>query len=132
MNRWGTYKRWSVNNFTAYTKAISRKFSNLNDFPLKVSLFPRYPTCLKAQDLPTVFRGMYLMSESWRSNDFGGVDGLMVQNMAKIMNFSADVIVPVGIDFGYRASNGTFFGKRRGLFVIHKLLPQMVTIHFLP
>lgn len=111
MNRWGMYKRWSVNNFTAHTKAFLGKFSNLHDFPLKVSLFPRYPTCIKANELPEVFRRMYLMTESWRSMDFGGVDGLMVQNMAKIMNFSADVIVPVGIDFGYRSPNGTFFGK---------------------
>lgn len=76
-----------------------------------MSLFPRYPTCMEAGELPAVARRMYLMKESWRSANFGGVDGLMVQNMAKTLNFSAKIIIPRGIDFGFRATNGTFFGE---------------------
>lgn len=101
----------NITNFTGYYDELFRKFRNLNGFQLKLSLFPRYPTCIELNDLPEVFRGMYLMKESWRSMGFGGVDGLVVQNMAKTMNFSADIVVPNGIDFGFRAPNGTFVGE---------------------
>lgn len=51
------------------------------------------------------------MKDAWRSDGFGGVDGIMVQNAAKTLNFSANVIKPIGIDFGFKAPNGTFFGE---------------------
>lgn len=110
-HQWGTYRRLAIANVTGKTRGFWWKFQNLQGFPLKLSLFPRYPTCMEAHELPEVARAMYLMKESWRSANFGGVDGLMVQSMAKTLNFSADIVVPTGIDFGFRADNGTFFGR---------------------
>lgn len=87
------------------------KFKNLNKYPLRVSLFRRYPTSLKANELPAVFHGSYLMKDSWRANGYGGVDGIMLSNVAKTLNFEAIVVEPRGIDFGYKSTNGTFLGE---------------------
>lgn len=91
--------------------AIFGKFKNLNNYPLRVSLFRRYPTSLKANELPAVFHGSYLMKDSWRANGYGGVDGIMLSNVAKTLNFEPIVVEPNGIDFGFKSTNGTFFGK---------------------
>lgn len=87
------------------------KFKNFNEFPLRVSLFRRYPTSLQLNELPEVFRGSYLMNDNWRSKGYGGVDGIMLTNIAKTLNFTPVIVEPIGIDFGFRATNGTYLGN---------------------
>lgn len=99
-----------MNDFPLYEDEFLKQFDNLNDFPLKISLFRRYPTCLMTDELPPIFRTSYFMKETWRSSGYGGVDGITLANMAKALNFSAEIVTPDGIDFGYRMQNGTFAG----------------------
>lgn len=51
------------------------------------------------------------MKEAWRSDGYGGIDGIMLANAAKSMNFTTINVPQVGIDFGYKVSNGTFVGE---------------------
>lgn len=87
-------------------------------FPLRVTIFRRDPTSLKSDEFPLPFRGSYLMKDTWRSDDYSGVDGIMLANAAKTMNFTTLNIPQIGIDFGYKADNGTFVGEKYTDFTI--------------
>lgn len=101
-----------MNAINFYDQSFFRKFENLQGFPLKVSMFPRYPTALTTKQIPSVFLNSYFMNIINDSRGYGGVDGITLGNMARAMNFSTVVIKPIGIDFGYKLSNGTFTGKK--------------------
>lgn len=87
------------------------KYENFQEFPLKVIIFRRYPTALYANDLPATFQRSYLMRDVWRSNKFSGVDGLMLANAAKTLNFTAITVPSSNIDFGYKNWDGSFVGN---------------------
>lgn len=90
--------------------SLFRKFENLNEYRLKVSMFPRYPTALVPEEIPDVFLSSYFMKILDESGGYGGIDGLLLGNMARALNFSAVVIAPNGSDFGYRLNTGIFIG----------------------
>lgn len=120
ITQWGVYKTYELKDFDYNNNEMFTKLRNLNEFPLRVSLFRRYPTSLQGHELPKVFRSSYLMRDSWRSDGYGGMDGIMLANVAKTLNFTAIVVTPIGIDFGYKASNGTFLGKISIFFNFYK------------
>lgn len=130
-SHWGTHESFYLNT-TDFTKPskLFRKFDNLQEFPLRVTIFRRYPTSLRAYELPAAFRESYLMNEIWRSDGYSGVDGIMLQNAAKAMNFTTVNIPQIGIDFGYKASNGTFVGEKWTIFhrIIFQILSQIEVI----
>lgn len=106
---WGEYQSFNLNN-KKYGKLFT-KLNNLQGFPLRVTIFRRYPTALKARELPEPFVKSYLMEDIWRSDGYGGVDGIMLSNAAKTLNFTAINVPELGSDFGYKADNGTFVGS---------------------
>lgn len=108
--KWGMHRFLPLSNFDTFKNSLYDKFENLNLFPVKISLFRRYPTCLKSDELPSVFRTSYFMNEIWRTENYGGVDGITLANIAKSLNFTAEIVTPDGIDFGYKLTNGTFVG----------------------
>lgn len=89
------------------------KYRNLNEFPLKVTIFQRYPTALKEADLPATLQKSYLTKEVWRSDGYSGVDGIMLANAAKALNFTTVNVPQIGIDFGYKDYDGQFVGNER-------------------
>lgn len=111
ITQWGKYVSINLTEFDFKSVDLFRKFKNLNGYPLRISLFSRFPTCIKFHSLPKTHQNSYLMKDAWRASGFGGVDGLLLQNAAKTLNFSTNLFHKIGVDFGYKASNGTSFGK---------------------
>lgn len=107
---WGEFKWMNLTDMNFQDNYLFRKFENLNGFRLRVSMFPRYPTALLPEELPDVFLSSYFMNVLNESGGYGGIDGLLLGNMAKALNFSAVVIAPNGSDFGYRLNTGIFIG----------------------
>lgn len=69
--------------------------SNMNGYPIKVVMFP---TRLKAIPQP--------------DGTYKGSDGIILQTLAKHMNFTPIIRVPRdGHKYGYKEPNGTFTGK---------------------
>lgn len=107
---WGVFEWLNLMEINFQDNYLFRKFDNLNEYPLKISMFPRYPTALMPEEMPDVFLTSYFMNILNDSGGYGGIDGLILGNMARSLNFSAVVIAPNGSDFGYRLSNAVFIG----------------------
>lgn len=108
---WGKTVRINLSDVDFTRTDLFKKFKNMNGYPFRVTMFRRYPTALKVDELPESFSGSYLMNDIWRSDGYTGVDGLMLSCAAKTLNFTAINIPQLGIDFGWKANNGTFVGK---------------------
>lgn len=108
---WGRTEQMNLNDFDYNRTDLFNKFKNLNGFPLRINIFPRYPTAIKVDEFPIPFVNSYLMNDVWRADGYGGVDGFMLANVAKMLNFTTVGIQQIGIDFGYKSDNGTFLGK---------------------
>lgn len=109
-HRWGIFQWLNLIDIDYQDKYLLRKFDNLNKYPLKISMFPRYPTALEPEEMPDIFLTSYFMKVLNESRGYGGIDGLLLGNMAIKLNFSAVIVAPNGSDFGYRLSNGIFIG----------------------
>lgn len=109
--KWGAYKAINLKDIDFNADELFTKFENLHRFPLRVSLFRRYPTSIKLEELPEVFRDSYLMKDIGLSRGYSGVDGIMLSNIAKALNFTPVVVLPKEVDFGFKAANGTFVGN---------------------
>lgn len=107
---WGEHRFYSLEEFIS-SNDIFQKYRNLNEFPLKITLFRRYPTALNETELPKSFRSSYLAKEVWRSGGYSGVDGLMLANVAKSLNFTAVNVPQKSVDFGYKDWDGNFVGN---------------------
>lgn len=109
--KWGSVKWIHLNDVNFHDLSMFRKLNNLQGFSLPVSFFPRYPTAIKAKELPKPFLNTYFMNILKESGDYSGLDGIVLGNMARILNFIPLINTPNGSDFGYKLSNGTFIGK---------------------
>lgn len=109
---WGEHKVFTLDEFYENSDMF-QKYTNFNEYPLRVTIFPRYPTALKNTDLPKVFRESYISKETWRADNYSGVDGIMLANAAKFLNFTTKNIPQIGIDFGYKDYSGQFVGNMR-------------------
>lgn len=112
---WGRTELITLHDLDFNRTDIFHKFKNLNGFPLRINIFPRYPTAVEVHQLPKPFVNSYLMHDVWRSDGYGGVDGLMLANAAKMLNFTTVNVPQIGIDFGYKSYNGVFLGKPFGI-----------------
>lgn len=112
MTNYGKTIWLTVNEIIENSDSILRKFNNLNGYPLKVSIFRRYPTCIISDDLPKSFLNSYISNEMTNANGYSGFDGLVLGNLAKYLNFTAITKIPEkNLEFGYKLENGTFVGK---------------------
>lgn len=108
---WGEHKLYTPQEFFA-TNEIYTRYENMNNYPLKVSLFRRYPTAIPESELPKVLRDSYISKDVWRTDGYSGIDGIMLANAARHLNFTVDIVSPMGSDFGFRhPHNGSFVGK---------------------
>lgn len=74
-------------------------------------MFERYPTALRKENIPKTFLNSYFMNSIEESNGYGGLDGIVMGNLAKAMNFTAITVTPEHNDFGYKLNNGSFVGN---------------------
>lgn len=104
-----------------FDNKLLRKLASLNQFPLRVSLFPRYPTVLLPSEVPAVFAKSYFSRVSNKTNNYTGLDAIVLGNMAEAINFKPDIRKPIGNDYGYKLSNGTFIGLKEFLRIISRI-----------
>lgn len=74
-------------------------------------MFHRYPTSVDQhkQKLPESITKSYFSNGMKYSQNFGGVDGLILGNMASILNFTV-IIKDEKNHYGGQMANGTFIG----------------------
>lgn len=108
---WGLTEQIHLNNFDYNRTDLFEKFKNLNGFPLRISIFDRYPTAVKVHEFPKPFADSYFMRDIWRSDGYSGVDGLMLAHASKKLNFTTVNVPQIGVDFGFKSFDGTFQGK---------------------
>lgn len=99
-----------MNDIDFHDLGLFQKLENLHGYPMKVSMFERYPTALKMENIPKIFLSSYFMNTLVESNGYGGLDGIVLGNLAKAMNFTAIISTPMHSDFGYKLNNGSFVG----------------------
>lgn len=109
--KWGEPLWLTIDEFKIRGLEIFRKLENLNGYPLRVSIFERYPTALQYENIPKIFLRSYFMNTVEESKGFGGLDGIVLGNMAKGLNFTVIPVFPRIHDFGYKLKNGTFVGE---------------------
>lgn len=100
----------SIGEFSFETISF-KQFNNFNGYPLKVSMFHRYPTAVDQtkQKLPRSILASYFSDAFQYSHNFGGIDGLVLGNVAWILNFTI-IIKDSNNHYGDRTSNGSFVG----------------------
>lgn len=90
-------------------KALIHSYKEFNGYPLEVKLFQRTPTSMK--DLPESFLSTFLHKDIIRTEDWGGIDGFILGNLARILNFTLRISAASdGQEYGSKMSNGTFSG----------------------
>uniref|UniRef100_A0A182PP96 Ionotropic glutamate receptor C-terminal domain-containing protein n=1 Tax=Anopheles epiroticus TaxID=199890 RepID=A0A182PP96_9DIPT len=89
------------------------KLNIFNGIPIRCTVFPRNPTLLPWGNLPEPFRRIrYVQQSVQASNGSGGLDGMMLGNLAVALNFTAETTdASDGQEYGYRLRNGTFVGS---------------------
>lgn len=86
-----------------------KKLKNFNGVPLKVSMFERFPSSVEWKQLPYFIRHRY--SSKRIKLKLGGFDGLVLSNIAKILNFTPQIIDNNDC-YGYLLKDGSFSGKQ--------------------
>lgn len=79
---------------------------NLQGYPFISTTFMRYPTMIMSDELPETFLKSYFASAIKYANGYGGVDGLVLGNLAKALNFQTYFIKAK--TYGTRLNNDTF------------------------
>lgn len=108
---WGKSQWHHINNIDFRDSSLFRKFDNLHGYPLKVSMFERYPTAIRSRQTPKIFLDSYFMNTIDDSKGFGGLDGIVLGNLARVFNFTTIIIPPNRGDYGYKLRNGSFVGS---------------------
>lgn len=99
----------------------------LNNYPLIVSTFRRYPTSIYIDELPSLFVNSYVVSAlRTHGGGYGGYDALLMANLAAVTNFRP--IMYVSNNFGFAYPNGTFDGALGD--VLHEVVDISFTSRF--
>uniref|UniRef100_A0A182NSF8 Ionotropic glutamate receptor C-terminal domain-containing protein n=1 Tax=Anopheles dirus TaxID=7168 RepID=A0A182NSF8_9DIPT len=97
----------------ALNSTAGNKLNIFNGVAIRCTVFPRNPTLLPWNSLPESFRSVRYVQQSVRaSNGSGGLDGMLLGNMAVAMNFTAETMdASDGQEYGYRLKNDTYVGS---------------------
>lgn len=76
----------------------------MNKFPLTFTIFERYPTMFR--NIPPIFAKTHY-NRGMKATGFGGIDALLLGNLADAINFTVRVI-ETSDDYGFKLKNGTF------------------------
>ncbi|XP_060523185.1 uncharacterized protein LOC132700083 [Cylas formicarius] len=89
--RYGQTRLYSITDVASCPQILRNDVSNLNGYPLKVSLFQRKPTALKR--LPSNLKNGRLYDFVRNFSNFYGVDGVSASELARTMNFSMHMML---------------------------------------
>jgi hypothetical protein len=116
-NLWGLTEYYHLKDITSNSGVITNPLTDFNQFPLKVSIFERFP--IATRRLPRMLRNNPIYKNLTWSKGFGGFDGLILGTLAEHLNFD---MVPFGTttenNFGVVFGNGTTTGSLHD--VIHR------------
>jgi hypothetical protein len=116
-NLWGLTEYYHLKDITSNFGVIMNPLTDFNQFPLKVSIFERFP--IATRRLPRMLRNNPIYKNLTWSKGFGGFDGLILGTLAEHLNFD---MVPFGTttenNFGVVFGNGTTTGSLHD--VIHR------------
>jgi hypothetical protein len=116
-NLWGLTEYYHLKDITSNFGVITNPLTDFNQFPLKVSIFERFP--IATRRLPRMLRNNPIYKNLTWSKGFGGFDGLILGALAEHLNFD---MVPFGTttenNFGVVFDNGTITGSLHD--VIHR------------
>lgn len=108
VDEWGIYQCFPINHFDYNDNWLVQKAYSLNAFPLKISIFERYPTMVR--EVPEHFAKTQY-ARAMNISGYGGVDGFLLGNIAQIMNFTVSVVHPAdNLTYGIK-KNGQFGGS---------------------
>lgn len=82
---------------------------NLNQYPVKISMFPRIPTAIKAPSLFSNASGIY--DKINKIGGYVGIDGCIIHDLAKYMNFTPVFFDTDFYKYGGVLPNGTITGS---------------------
>lgn len=78
-------------------------------YPFNTGIFVRYPTLVPIKDLPPIFLQSYYAAGLKHSSGYGGLDGMLVGNLAEALNFK---LITIKSDrYGDKLANNTFSGR---------------------
>lgn len=107
-DEWGVFSQLKMKYLNLSDPWILQKESNLNGFPLTFTVFERYPTMVA--DVPPAFGRSYIAA-GMHETGYGGIDGLILGNLAKYLNFTTIIMNPNSVDnYGDKKMNGSFTG----------------------
>lgn len=108
VDEWGVYQCFPIKYFDYDDNWLVQKSYSLNGFPLKISVFERYPTMVRK--VPKYF-AQTQYARSMNISGYGGIDGFLIGNIAQIMNFTVSIVHPAdGLTYGIK-KNGAFGGS---------------------
>lgn len=110
VNEWGVFNYLPVDQFNFNETWLLQKEYRMNQFPLTFSIFDRYPSMIT--DYSRNFNYTGASQKVTKKIGYGGVDGLILGNLAEILDFKAVLISPKDTDhYGHKAPNGSYTGS---------------------
>lgn len=106
---WGLFRCFPISLIDLMDDWILRKESALNNYPLSVTIFERYPTMVQKQGIPPVFLKTHYAEAIEHSKGYGGFDGFILANLAKVLQFEV-VLIKSAESYGLKTQNDTFTG----------------------
>lgn len=111
-DQWGIYRCLPIKYLGFADSWLVQKEYSMNGCPITVTLFERYPTMFK--QVPKYFAATE-MAQVIKRSGYGGYDGLVLGNLARIMDFTVNAIQPRDDKtYGFK-ENGTFTGTLRDI-----------------
>ncbi|CAG9767771.1 unnamed protein product [Ceutorhynchus assimilis] len=109
-NSYGQVHIYSLNVIEQNPYLIINSVTNLNGYPLKVSIFERYPTAIK--ELPKILQTYPVYKKIPKTSTFYGIDGVVLSEIAYLCNFSIDIASGVENKYyGLVGRNGSIIGS---------------------
>lgn len=107
VDEWGIYRRHMLKYLDYTDNWMLQKAYSLNQYPLTVSIFERYPTMVS--HIPKYFADTPF-AEGMKKSGYGGIDGFFLGNFAQQMDFTINTIHPQDDEtYGFDRNN-TFTG----------------------
>lgn len=80
-------------------------------YPIRSSMFQRFPTLIDSTEVPPLYRESYMINVDNFMGNFTGFDAVVLGNMAKVLNFSVDLIYNTD-KYGIKINSTTFNGMQ--------------------
>lgn len=111
LDGWGIFKWIPIRLLNFDDDWLLRKENALNGFPVTVTMFMRYPTAVPHDRMPLTFMTNYFNRNINNSRGTSGFDGLVLANMAEVLDFNAEIRTPVAGSYGSLQKNQTYSGE---------------------